>query len=318
MRSSPTTACRTGRSPSTKRCASRNKLRQYCKNLLKYEPDYVFTHVTRLVPSKGLWRDLRVLEHLEHDAAQAQRDGGALHAQHRSPRPPAATTSAGWSSTTTGRSSTAKACPTSPAARPRITRACRSSTPAVAQHQGRLHQPVRLRPQHLRHAACRRTWSSWTSARARTSSSARASTSRSASPRSSRSASAGSASSPNVCGCAGFVEQGRRRQADAQRRSSPTTPTCRRRACARSSCSPSASRSATRSSTRWPTKVASELIERLPRTPAGVRAVHRPRPRPGQADELGRRRPRYVVPGIQRATQGAAAEADCVTGMFVY
>jgi hypothetical protein len=44
---------------------SRNKLRKYCKNLLKFEPDYVFSHVTRLVPSKGLWRDLRVLEHLE-------------------------------------------------------------------------------------------------------------------------------------------------------------------------------------------------------------------------------------------------------------
>jgi len=47
--------------------ASRNKLRQYCKNLLKFEPDYVFSHVTRLVPSKALWRDLRVLEHLELD-----------------------------------------------------------------------------------------------------------------------------------------------------------------------------------------------------------------------------------------------------------
>jgi hypothetical protein len=46
---------------------SRRKLRQYCKNLLKFEPDYVFTHVTRLVPSKGLWRDLRVLEHLEQE-----------------------------------------------------------------------------------------------------------------------------------------------------------------------------------------------------------------------------------------------------------
>jgi glycosyltransferase involved in cell wall biosynthesis len=45
--------------------ASRNKLRRYCKNLLRYEPDFVFTHVTRLVPSKGLWRDLRVLEHVE-------------------------------------------------------------------------------------------------------------------------------------------------------------------------------------------------------------------------------------------------------------
>jgi len=45
--------------------ASRQKLRSYCKTLLKYEPDYVFSHVTRLVPSKGMWRDLRVLEHLE-------------------------------------------------------------------------------------------------------------------------------------------------------------------------------------------------------------------------------------------------------------
>lgn len=45
--------------------ASRQKLRTYCKNLLSFEPDYVFSHVTRLVPSKGLWRDLRVLEHLE-------------------------------------------------------------------------------------------------------------------------------------------------------------------------------------------------------------------------------------------------------------
>ena len=45
--------------------ASRQKLRTYCKTLLKYEPDYVLTHVTRLVPSKGMWRDLRVLEHME-------------------------------------------------------------------------------------------------------------------------------------------------------------------------------------------------------------------------------------------------------------
>jgi hypothetical protein len=49
---------------------SRNKLRRYCKTLLKYEPDYVFTHVTRLVPSKGLWRDLRVLEHMEQHLRQ--------------------------------------------------------------------------------------------------------------------------------------------------------------------------------------------------------------------------------------------------------
>jgi hypothetical protein len=45
--------------------ASRRKLQSYCHSLLGYTPDYVFSHVTRLVPSKGLWRDLRVLEHCE-------------------------------------------------------------------------------------------------------------------------------------------------------------------------------------------------------------------------------------------------------------
>ncbi len=41
------------------------RLRRYCYNLLGYEPDYVFTHVTRFIPSKGLWRDIRVMEHLD-------------------------------------------------------------------------------------------------------------------------------------------------------------------------------------------------------------------------------------------------------------
>jgi hypothetical protein len=47
--------------------ASKAKLQQYCDNLLGYKPDFVFTHVTRLVRSKGLWRDLRVLEHIEKE-----------------------------------------------------------------------------------------------------------------------------------------------------------------------------------------------------------------------------------------------------------
>ncbi len=47
--------------------ASREKLRQYCEYLLGYKPDFVFTHVTRLVQSKGLWRDLRILEHMERE-----------------------------------------------------------------------------------------------------------------------------------------------------------------------------------------------------------------------------------------------------------
>jgi hypothetical protein len=49
---------------------SRRRLQQYCANLLGYEPAYVFTHVTRLVPSKGLWRDVRVVEHLEKHLAK--------------------------------------------------------------------------------------------------------------------------------------------------------------------------------------------------------------------------------------------------------
>jgi glycogen synthase len=46
---------------------SKEKLRQYCERLLGYKPDFIFTHVTRLVKSKGLWRDLRVLEHIEKE-----------------------------------------------------------------------------------------------------------------------------------------------------------------------------------------------------------------------------------------------------------
>jgi len=44
---------------------SKEKLRRYCENLLGYKPDFVFTHVTRLVTSKGLWRDLHVLRTIE-------------------------------------------------------------------------------------------------------------------------------------------------------------------------------------------------------------------------------------------------------------
>lgn len=44
---------------------SKEKLQLYCENLLGYKPDFVFTHVTRLIESKGLWRDLRVLEKME-------------------------------------------------------------------------------------------------------------------------------------------------------------------------------------------------------------------------------------------------------------
>lgn len=51
--------------------ASKRKLRQYVVNLGLFDapPDFVFTHVTRMVISKGLWRDIRVLEHLDADLA---------------------------------------------------------------------------------------------------------------------------------------------------------------------------------------------------------------------------------------------------------
>jgi glycogen synthase len=53
--------------------ASKHKLQQYCFNLIGYRPDFVFTHVTRLVRSKGLWRDLRVLEHLDRAFTRADK-----------------------------------------------------------------------------------------------------------------------------------------------------------------------------------------------------------------------------------------------------
>lgn len=46
---------------------SKKKLQDYAENLLGYRPDFIFTHVTRLVPSKGLWRDLAVLQYVEEE-----------------------------------------------------------------------------------------------------------------------------------------------------------------------------------------------------------------------------------------------------------
>jgi len=54
---------------------SKTKLQQYAENLLGYRPDYVFTHVCRFSISKGIWRDLRVLEHLEDYFRRASLSG---------------------------------------------------------------------------------------------------------------------------------------------------------------------------------------------------------------------------------------------------
>ena len=54
---------------------ARNKLKKYCENLLGYNPDFIFSHVTRMTPSKGLWRDLRVLEHMDKEFAAINKTG---------------------------------------------------------------------------------------------------------------------------------------------------------------------------------------------------------------------------------------------------
>ncbi len=59
----------------TEKLTSKEKLQQYCENLLGYKPDFVFTHVTRMVQSKGLWRDLRVLEHIEREFRTQDKTG---------------------------------------------------------------------------------------------------------------------------------------------------------------------------------------------------------------------------------------------------
>jgi len=56
----PATAC-----DLKQKLASKTKLQRYCEILLEYRPDYVFTHVSRMTVSKGLWRDLHVLDHIE-------------------------------------------------------------------------------------------------------------------------------------------------------------------------------------------------------------------------------------------------------------
>lgn len=50
----------------------RDHLRNYCAALLGWRPDYVFTHVTRLVRSKALWRDLEVLLEMDEELGRRQ------------------------------------------------------------------------------------------------------------------------------------------------------------------------------------------------------------------------------------------------------
>lgn len=58
------------------RHTSTERLRTYAQNLLGVRPTWVFSHVTRMVVSKALWRDIRVMEHL--DALLAARGESAV------------------------------------------------------------------------------------------------------------------------------------------------------------------------------------------------------------------------------------------------
>lgn len=50
-------------------------VREYCKNLYSFTPDYIFTHVTRLIISKALWRDIRFLYHLDETLSMENKTG---------------------------------------------------------------------------------------------------------------------------------------------------------------------------------------------------------------------------------------------------
>ncbi|MFA5424373.1 MAG: hypothetical protein WC374_11010 [Phycisphaerae bacterium] len=54
---------------------SKCRLQQYCENMLGYIPDYIFTHVTRLVRSKGLWRDLEILQEIDKQFGKSGNSG---------------------------------------------------------------------------------------------------------------------------------------------------------------------------------------------------------------------------------------------------
>ena len=51
--------------PLDQKRASRSRMQEYGKNLFGLKPTWIFTHVARPVLSKGVWRDLAVLHHLE-------------------------------------------------------------------------------------------------------------------------------------------------------------------------------------------------------------------------------------------------------------
>ena len=54
---------------------SKDRLQRYTEAILEYRPDFIFSHVTRMALSKGVWRDLKVLWHLEKRFRQTGQTG---------------------------------------------------------------------------------------------------------------------------------------------------------------------------------------------------------------------------------------------------
>jgi len=54
---------------------SKARLQKYTENILEFRPDFVFSHVTRMALSKGMWRDLKVLWHLEKKFRETKQTG---------------------------------------------------------------------------------------------------------------------------------------------------------------------------------------------------------------------------------------------------
>jgi len=70
------------------RQASRARMNAYFRNLLGWQPDLLFTHVTRMARSKAMWRDRDVLTALDRRLRDVGRTAGALVLSTELPRRP--------------------------------------------------------------------------------------------------------------------------------------------------------------------------------------------------------------------------------------
>ncbi|HPW45209.1 MAG TPA: hypothetical protein PKU96_02425 [bacterium] len=51
------------------------KIKEYCERIFNFRPDYIFTHVTRLVPSKAIWRDIHLMYYIDEELSKSGKKG---------------------------------------------------------------------------------------------------------------------------------------------------------------------------------------------------------------------------------------------------